>query len=134
VLVSLRAPVYALYTQRQWDLTRPPDAAHRIVNPPIGATVESLRDTDARWVVVDADALFLSQSPVFTQLVACGRPAVEFNDPADWSKLEFLETADTHHLGYTAMLAIRTQTLEAAAGRTTIRIYDLHGPGTDPCP
>jgi hypothetical protein len=133
VMVALRAPIYALYTQQQWDLTRPSDPAHRILNPAVDATVSSLRETDARWVVVDADTLFLSQSPVFTQLVACGRPAAEFNDPADWSRLEFLETADTHHLGYPAMLAIRRQTLEAGRGRMTIRIYDLHGPGTDEC-
>ena len=84
-------------------------------------------------MVVDAHALLLGASPVFRQLLACGHPAVEFRDPAGWSRLQFLEEADTLRLDYDAVLAVRARILAAAQGVETLRIYDLDGFGTAGC-
>ncbi len=109
------------------------DPGHRIFTPAGDSTIESLRHDAARWVVVDAHALLMSPSPIFAQLLGCGRPAAEFNDPADWSRLQFLEDSDSLHVGYDAVLLKREQILRASQGRELIRIYDLDGPGTASC-
>ncbi len=131
--VATRAPVLALYTQQNWDAGRGLDPARQVIQAGPDATIESLRQAGARWVVVDAHALLRAASPVFPQLLACGRPAVEFRDPAGWSTLQFLEEADTVHLDYGAALAARAQLLAAGQGAQTLRIYDLDGTGTAGC-
>ena len=137
-IVASRAPVFVAYTERKWDVSAGIDPAHAIVEPDghrpwvVDATVQGLRQRDARWVVVDSHALIISPSPVFSELIACGRPVAEFNDPAGWSRLRFLEEADSLHLGYDAVLALRDRLL-AVSQAQTIRIYDLAGPGTASC-
>jgi hypothetical protein len=91
-----------------------------------------LRQDGVRWVVVDADALYYGE-PFFKQLVACGQPAAEFRDPAGWSRLQFLEVADSLHLGYDGVLARRDQALAISQGKQIIRIYDLQGFGSTQC-
>ncbi|HLB75579.1 MAG TPA: hypothetical protein VJO72_00945, partial [Candidatus Dormibacteraeota bacterium] len=86
-----------------------------------------------RWVVVDGHALINSKSTVFEQLIGCGRPVAVFDDPAGWSRVQFLEEANGLDLDYGGMLALRDQTLRVSRGEETIRIYDLEGPGTDAC-
>jgi hypothetical protein len=137
-IVASRAPVFVAYTERTWDAGAGIDPAHAIVEPDghrpwvVDATVQGLRQRGARWVVVDSHALIISPSPVFAELIACGRPVAEFNDPAGWSQWKFLEEADSLHLGYDAILALRDRVLATSQGQT-IRIYDLDGPGTAAC-
>ncbi|HYS01810.1 MAG TPA: hypothetical protein VET82_05640 [Candidatus Eisenbacteria bacterium] len=132
-IVATRTPVLALYIRPQWDAPQGLDRAHQFVRSRQDSTIGSLRQEGARWVVVDAHALLLGASPVFTQLLACGRPAVEFRDAAGWSRLQFLEEADTLHLDYDAVLAVRAHLLATAQGVETLRIYDLEGTGTAGC-
>jgi hypothetical protein len=132
-IVAARAPIFAAYTERNWDPVIGLDPAHRIVTGKNTSTVQSLREEGARWVVVDAAALLLSRSPVFEQLLACGQPAMEFKDPADWTRIQSLEDADSLSLGYEATLARRDRILSASGGTETIRIYDLAGAGTAGC-
>jgi hypothetical protein len=132
-IVTTRGPVYAALTEQRWDVAGGLDPAHRIVVPLGDSTIASLRHDGARWVVVDAHALLTSPSRIFQQLLACGRSAAEFDDPADWSRLQFLEEADSLHAGYDAVLERREQLLRASQGREIIRIYDLEGPGTASC-
>jgi hypothetical protein len=117
---------------RRWEIVQPDDPAHRLVVPNGDLTMTDLRQDGVRWAVVDADALYYGGS-VFKRLVACGQPTVEFADPADWSRLAFLEVADIQHLDYEMVLQKRTQALAASNGHQTIRIYDLAGPGTANC-
>ena len=132
-IVTTRGPVYVAYTEHRWDLAGGLDPAHRILTPAGDSTISSLRHDGARWVVVDGHALLTSPSPIFGQLLACGRPAAEFNDPADWSRLQFLEEADSLHADWNTMLLKREQLLQASQGKEIIRIYDLDGPGTAAC-
>ncbi len=132
-IVTTRGPVYVAYTEQRWDVVAGLDPEHRIVTPVGDSTIENLRHDAARWVVVDAHALLMSASPIFAQLLGCGRPAAEFNDPADWSRLQFLEDADSLHVGYDAVLLKREQILRASQGREVIRIYDLDAAGTASC-
>lgn len=132
-IVATRAPIYAAFTERNWDPVTGLDPAHVIVTGGSASSVQSLRQAGARWVVVDAEALLLSRSPVFEQLLACGQPAAQFDDPADWTRIQVLEDADTLHLGYEATLARRDRILGESGGNTTIRIYDLAGAGTAQC-
>ena len=84
--------------------------------------------------MVDAHTLLnRGEASVFGQLIACGRPAVAFDDPAGWSRLQFVEEADTVHLGYDGVLAARDRILAMSQGQQVIRIYDLQGPGTAQC-
>jgi len=133
LIVATRAPVFVAYTERSWDVSPGLDPTTRIVKARRDSTVASLRQEGARWVVVDAHSLLFGESPIFKQLIACGRPAAEFSDAADWSPLQFLEDADNLHVGYDATTVIRAQVLAAGKGRETIRIYDLSGPGTAQC-
>jgi hypothetical protein len=119
-----RFPNVVIYTERQWDLTRGLDPAHAIVVPTGNVTIDILRQKAVRWVVVDADGLSYGD-PAFKDVAACGQPVAEFNDPAGWSQLQFLETADSLHLGYDGVLAQRSRTLALSHGKQTIRIYDL---------
>jgi hypothetical protein len=132
-IVATRAPIYAAFTERNWDPVIGLDPAHVIVTGGSASSVNSLREERVRWVVVDAEALLLSRSPVFEQLLACGQPAAQFDDPADWTRIQVLEDADTLHLGYEATLARRDRILGESGGNTTIRIYDLAGTGTAQC-
>ena len=135
-IVTTRGPLFAAYAERTWDVdvAAEPDPAHRIVIPASDSTISSLRHDGARWVVVDAHALLTSPSGIFEQLLLCGgRPAAEFNDPADWSRLQFLEEADSLHTGYNPVLLRRQQLLRASQGQEIIRIYDLEGSGTASC-
>jgi hypothetical protein len=131
-IVTTRGPVFLPYTERTWSVVTGPDPAYQIITPGADTTIASLRQAGARWVVVDAHAL-LQRSPVFAQLLECGRPAVEFDDRAGWSRVQFLEEADSLHLGYGPTLALRAQALAAAQGAQTLRIYDLEGAGTAAC-
>jgi hypothetical protein len=124
--------IVSVHGDRRWEVEQPDDAAHRIVVPEGDLTLTDLRQDGVRWAVVDADALFYG-APVFRQLVACGQPAVEFADPASWSRLEFLELADIFHLDYGTVLRRGDAALAAANGRQTIRIYDLGSADTARC-
>jgi hypothetical protein len=53
---------------------------------------------------------------------------VEFDDRASWSRLWFLDGADTLHRGYDGMLAERDRLLAASNAKTTVSIYDLEAP------
>jgi hypothetical protein len=119
-------------TDVKGEITPAADPAHRIVVPLGDLSLATLRQDGVRWAVVDADALYYG-GPAFKELVACGRPAAEFMDAAGWSRLEFLEIADSLHLTYDAVLTKRNQALETAQGRQTIRIYELEGSGTADC-
>jgi hypothetical protein len=119
-------------TDAKGEITPTADPAHRIVVPLGDLSLATLRQDGVRWAVVDADALYYG-GPAFRELVACGRPAAEFMDAAGWSRLEFLEIADSLHLTYDGVLTKRNQALEAGQGRQTIRIYDLDGSGTAGC-
>ena len=124
--------IVSVHGDRRWEVVQPDDPAHRIVVPEGDLTLTDLRQDGVRWAVVDADALFYG-APVFRQLVACGQPAVEFADPASWSRLEFLELADIFHLDYGTVLRRGNAALAAANGRQTIRIYDLRSADTARC-
>jgi hypothetical protein len=115
----------------KWEVM-PSDPAHRIVVPVGALTIDDLRQDGVRWAVVDADALYYGE-PFFKQLLACGQPVVEFRDPAGWSRLQFLEVADSLHLGYDGVLARRDEALAISNGKQVIRIYDLQGAGTALC-
>ena len=132
-MVATRAPDLVIYTERHWNVNVGLDPAHRIITPGADATIGSLRLQGARWVVVDGHALINSKSSVFEQLIGCGRPVAVFDDPAGWSRVQFLEEANGLDLDYGGMLALRDQTLRVSRGEETIRIYDLEGPGTDAC-
>src|SRR6266849_4260170 len=132
-MVATRAPDLVIYTERHWNVNVGLDPAHRIIAPGADATIGSLRLQGARWVVVDGHALINSKSSVFEQLIGCGRPVAVFDDPAGWSRVQFLEEANGLDLDYGGMLALRDQTLRVSRGEETIRIYDLEGPGTDAC-
>lgn len=123
--------VEAVNAGPKWEIM-PSDPAHRIVVPVGVLSIADLRQDGVRWVVVDADALYYGE-PFFKQLVACGQPAAEFRDPAGWSRLQFLEVADSLHLGYDGVLARRDEALAISQGKQVIRIYDLHGLGTTQC-
>jgi hypothetical protein len=123
--------VEAVNAGPKWEIM-PSDPAHRIVVPVGVLTIADLRQDGVRWVVVDADALYYGE-PFFKQLVACGQPAAQFRDPAGWSRLQFLEVADSLHLGYDGVLARRDQALAISQGKQVIRIYDLQGFGTTQC-
>ena len=123
--------VTAVNAGPKWEVM-PSDAAHRIVVPVGALTLGDLRQDGVRWAVVDADALYYGEA-FFKQLVACGQPTAEFRDPAGWSRLQFLEVADSLHLSYGGVLARRDQALALSHGRQVIRIYDLQGSGTTPC-
>jgi hypothetical protein len=133
-IAAVRAPVYAVYTERTWDPLVGVDPDHTFVTASAASTVQDLRGEGVRWAVVDGQALLVSSSPVYAQLLACGQPTAEFNDPADWTPIQTLEAADTLHLGYGATLARRDRILSDSGGKETIRIYDLAGTGTARCP
>ena len=132
-IVASRAPVFTLYTERNWDLVAGPTRAHAMAPLTTSSTIASLRQEGARWVVVDAHGLLIEQSPAFRQLIACGTPSAEFNDSASWAPRPFLEEADTLHLDYGGILRLRDQLLASVGGAQTIRIYDLNGAGTAGC-
>jgi len=132
-IVASRAPVFTLYTERNWDLVAGPTRAHAMAPLTTASTIASLRQEGARWVVVDAHALLIEQSPAFRQLMACGTPSAEFSDSASWAPRPFLEEADTLHLDYGGILRLRDQLLASVGGAQTIRIYDLNGAGTAGC-
>ena len=132
-IVASRAPVFTLYTERNWDLVAGPTRAHAMAPLTTSSTIASLRQEGARWVVVDAHGLLIEQSPAFRQLIACGTPSAEFNDSASWAPRPFLEEADTLHLDYGGILRLRDQLLASVGGAQTIRIYDLTGAGTAGC-
>jgi hypothetical protein len=123
--------VTAVNAGPKWEVL-PGNPAHRIVVPVGVLTIADLRQDGVRWAVVDADGLYYGE-PFFKQLVACGQPTVEFADPAGWSRLQFLEVADSLHIGYDGVLARRDQALATSHGKQIIRIYDLQGPGTAQC-
>jgi hypothetical protein len=124
--------ITVVLTDLKGEITPAAGPAHRIVVPLGDLSLATLRQDGVRWAVVDADALYYG-GPAFKQLVACGRAAAEFPDVAGWSRLEFLEIADSLHLTYDAVLAMRTEALAVSQGRQTIRIYDLDGLGTGDC-
>ena len=106
----------------------------RSVRAPTGfAAISELRAAGVRWVVVDANTWVLPSSAVSRQLTVCGTPAAQFGDPASWTRLWFLDGADTLHLGYEGTLAVRGHALAANRGAMAIQIYDLEAPETAAC-
>jgi len=124
-IVADRAPTLALYLD---PAVRQPAERQRlrpIVQPANYPTVRDLRRAGVRWAVVDADTWLLPWSAVARTLPSCVQPVAEFDDPASWTRIWFLEGADTRHLGYDGMLALRDDLLTATGGTMKIRIYDL---------
>lgn len=100
--------------------------------PHVYATIRQLRQGGIRWVVVDAQAWSqVRWDSVVRELVRCGKPAVQFSDPAGSSRHFFLENADYQGLGYDQALQLRAATVQALAGK--LRIYDLDSPQTSAC-
>ncbi len=120
-IAAERTPTFELY------------GGARVVNEHDFSTAGALRRAGIRWAVVDSDAWVLGGTTATLQLATCGRPVAEFADEAGWSRIHFLEGADTLHSGYDDALAVRAQALSAVGGRKTIRIYDLEGQGTSGC-
>ncbi len=132
-IVADRAPTVALYVD---PAVRQPAERQRlrpIVQPPGYRTLSDLRQAGVRWAVVDADTWILPWSSVARTLASCAQPVAEFDDPASWTRIWFLDGADTRRLGYDGMLAVRDAFLAATAGKMQISIYDLAGEGTRGC-
>jgi len=132
-IVADRPPTIELYLrQDRWD-TGVPERTRAIRDPHAFATLNEMRAAGVRWVVVDANTWILPASAVSRQLALCGKPAAAFDDRASWSRLWFLDGADTVHLGYDGTLAVRDRDLAASRGTIAIQIYDLEGPDTAGC-
>ncbi len=132
-IVADRPPTIELYVrQDRWD-TGVPERTRAIRDPNAFASLSEMRAAGVRWVVVDANTWILPSSTVSRQLALCGQPAAKFDDRASWTRLWFLDGADTVHLGYDGTLAVRNQALAASRGTMAIEIYDLEGPDTAGC-
>jgi hypothetical protein len=123
-----RAPAVFVYTNWHHADFADPGTLRGVIQPDWRVTLEGLRRRGVRWVVVDADTWIQSGSTASRSLATCGQPVVEFDDRASWSRLWFLDGADTLHLGYDGMLAVRDRLLAASNGKTTVSIYDLEAP------
>lgn len=130
-IATSRPPVFALFTERRWDPALGLQPA--IVHPVADTTIDELRRQGVRYVVVDAHALLVGGSAVYNQLLTCGRPIAIFPDTGGWSRLQFVEEADTLHLGYNAALDLRGRLLAQVDNSQTIRIFDLSDPATQAC-
>jgi hypothetical protein len=128
-----RAPAIFVYTNWRHADFADPGTLRGVIQPDWRTTLEDLRRRGVRWVVVDADTWIQSGSTASRSLTTCGQPVVEFDDRASWSRLWFLDGADTLHLGYDGMLAERDRLLAASNGKTTVSIYDLEGPEAATC-
>jgi hypothetical protein len=128
-----RAPAIFVYTNWRHADFADPRTLRPVIQPDWRMTLDDLRRRGVRWVVVDADTWIQSGSTASRSLTTCGRPVVEFDDRASWSRLWFLDGADTLHLGYDGMLAERHRLLAASNGKTTVSIYDLEAPEMAGC-
>lgn len=128
-----RAPAIFVYTNWKHADFGDPGTLRSVIQPDWRMTLEDLRRRGVRWVVVDADTWIQSGSTASRSLTTCAQPVVEFDDRASWSRLWFLDGADTLHRGYDGMLAVRDLLLAASKGKTTVGIYDLEAPAMAGC-
>lgn len=91
-----------------------------------GRSVAALRAEGIRYVLDSGpQRVFGTEMPAAAELGACAVPVATFADPALYTDLFMLETADVYHGGYDDALRMRARALAAAGGRPLLLIYDL---------